>query len=510
MPHNDNAIPLTPGHLVNLEAEAALLGALLSEPALVPGAVGRLRAEDFHEPVHQRIFAAIAGLHAQGLPPSPLLLKPRFDTDEGMQALGGAGYLMKLAAIDEGLLAAGEIIRQLADLARRRRLRALAGEMARRCDDLNIAADEALLAAAEGFEREREQAPARADVFELFDAEALEALEPPRWLIHQRIAEDGLTILYGEPGAGKSFIALDMGLRVALGMDWHGERTCRTGVLYIAGEGARGIGKRITGWRLRHGLESIAESFLVLPVAVQLLEPAEVSRLLRTIDAARRQAGFPFGLVIVDTVSRAIVGSDENTQETMTRFVAACDAIKRHIGGAVVGIHHSGKDRDRGMRGSSVLLAACDGALRAEKAEGAVTLRTEKQKDAEESAPVRFELERYAWYAGSADAPGEALTTLVPVRPTFPAGLGSLPRERIAQAFGMMADAWAARKPLSSKPQTRRDGRYAPAVFAARIGGDARAWEAHLQSWLDSGCLAYELADRNTKLAGLRVISPIV
>ena len=121
-----------------------------------------------------------------------------------------------------------------------------------------------------------------------------------------------------------------------------------------------------------------------------------------------------------------------------------------------------------------------------------------------------IELERHAWYAGSPDTPGEELSTLVPFKSRFLAGQGSLSRDRIAQAFGMMADAWAGRKPLSSKPQTRRDGRYAPAVFAARIGGEAQTWEAHLQSWLDSGCLAYEVADRSTKLAGLRVISPIV
>lgn len=71
----------------------------------------------------------------------------------------------------------------------------------------------------EAEEREREEADS---IFDLLDVDQLESMPPPTWLIHDMIAEEGLTILYGDPGAGKSFIAIDMALRVAHGMDWHG------------------------------------------------------------------------------------------------------------------------------------------------------------------------------------------------------------------------------------------------------------------------------------------------
>ena len=53
-------------------------------------------------------------------------------------------------------------------------------------------------------------------------------------------------------------------------------------------------------------------------------------------------------------------------------------------------IHHSGKDPSRGMRGSSALLGAVDTSLSVTKHDGVVTLKMEKQKDAEEIQPVSF------------------------------------------------------------------------------------------------------------------------
>lgn len=350
-----------------------------------------------------------------------------------------------------------------------------------------------------------------ADTFPLLSIDDLESMPPPAWLVHEIISEDGLTIIYGEPGSGKSFIALDMALRLALGTDWHGVKTQRVGVLYIAGEGARGIGKRITGWKLKHRLDILDAPFVVLPMAVQVLDPTDRAKLIRTIEEAKRLLLFDVVLIVLDTVSRSIAGADENGQDTMTGFVQACDEIKRAAGGALIGIHHSGKDRERGMRGSSVLLGAVDASLRVTKSDKLVSVEVEKQKDAEEGAPVYLELEKVLWDTGSSDTPGETLSTLVPVRRAgAPDETASINRDMIVRAFGMMADAWTVGKPLSSKVQTRRDGRYAPMIFRAKIGGDASAWDALLMAWLDTGAVAYEVFDSKTKTLGLKVVDPII
>ena len=352
---------------------------------------------------------------------------------------------------------------------------------------------------------------AESDTFQLLGISELENMPPPSWLVHEVISEDGLCILYGEPGSGKSFFALDLALRVALSRDWHGAKTKRVGVLYIAGEGARGIGKRITGWRVRHNLAELDAPFAVLPVAVQVLDPGERAKLIRTIDEAKRRFDIEVGLIVLDTVSRSIAGEDENGQDTMTQFVQACDEIKRHAGGALLGIHHSGKDKERGMRGSSVLLGAVDASLRVTKTGTTATLKIEKQKDAEEGRPIHFELEKVTWSGGSDSNPADDFSTLVPIRLDEPEGAeGLITRDLIRQAFGLMADAWSSGKPLSSKPQTRRHGRFAPAIFASRVGGAAEAWEVLLMAWLDTGCIVYEVFDKKTKASGLRVVDPII
>lgn len=240
----------------------------------------------------------------------------------------------------------------------------------------------------------------RPATFELLDMDALENMPPSSWLIDEMISDHGLTILYGDPGAGKSFIALDMALRLTFGMDWHGTTVKPTGVLYIAGEGARGIGKRVKGWRRHHGLEGADAPFLLLPVAVQLLNAEERTKLIHTINLAKERAGSEIGLVVIDTVSRALAGADENAQNEMSAFVDGCAAVQRHIGGAVIGVHHSGKDKDKGMRGSTVLLGACDSSIRVSKEEQLVTIKTEKQKDAEEASPIYMKMEKVEWASG--------------------------------------------------------------------------------------------------------------
>jgi hypothetical protein len=67
----------------------------------------------------------------------------------------------------------------------------------------------------------------------------------------------------------------------------------------------------------------------------------------------------------------------------MGLFVAACDEIKALTGGALLAVHHAGKDANRGARGSTALLGAVDTSLMVGKSEDIVTLRTEKMKDAE-------------------------------------------------------------------------------------------------------------------------------
>jgi hypothetical protein len=74
--------------------------------------------------------------------------------------------------------------------------------------------------------------------FKPLSLKEMEDLPPPQWLIGGLAPADGLVVLYGEPGAGKSFVALDWGLSVATGAPWLGREVKQGEVVYIGRAGA--------------------------------------------------------------------------------------------------------------------------------------------------------------------------------------------------------------------------------------------------------------------------------
>ena len=101
----------------NIEAEAAFLGALLIDNRVLEELRTPIRAEHFFEPLHQRIFDRIIKLVDRNATASPVTLKPYFEADEALAALGGTSYLAQLTADGHGLLAASELAAQIYDLA---------------------------------------------------------------------------------------------------------------------------------------------------------------------------------------------------------------------------------------------------------------------------------------------------------------------------------------------------------------------------------------------------------
>ena len=214
--------------------------------------------------------------------------------------------------------------------------------------------------------------------FETLDQDAVWSMPPVEFLIDQLLPEKAFTMMYGSPGSGKSFLAIDMALSVANGVPWQGYETKRGAVLYIAGEGVGGFAKRWKAWSKHKGMDKTPDMH-VLPVAVNFMDEEEITRLLYTIDRLDKQ----FSMVVVDTVHRSMHGAEENSASEMARFIDACDTIQRHTGGTMLAVHHSGKNSAQGARGSNSLLGAVSTSLMVGKSDDIVTLRVEKQKDAE-------------------------------------------------------------------------------------------------------------------------------
>ncbi|MCJ7420670.1 replicative DNA helicase [Sphingomicrobium astaxanthinifaciens] len=108
----------------NVEAEAALLGALMIDNRLVEDVQMRLRPEHFFEPLHARIYEQILRLTDRNMIATPVTLKPLFEADEAMKEVGGPAYLAKLTGSGASVIGARDFAAQIYDLAL---LRALVG-----------------------------------------------------------------------------------------------------------------------------------------------------------------------------------------------------------------------------------------------------------------------------------------------------------------------------------------------------------------------------------------------
>ncbi|WP_431470239.1 replicative DNA helicase [Sphingosinithalassobacter sp. LHW66-3] len=118
-PHNDDESVQLPQ---NIEAEAALLGAMMIDNRVAEDVMQRLAPEHFFEPLHGRIYEKIADAVGNNRVANPVTLKPLFAEDSAMKELGGTAYLAQLTANPAALIGARAFADQIYDLAMLRAL----------------------------------------------------------------------------------------------------------------------------------------------------------------------------------------------------------------------------------------------------------------------------------------------------------------------------------------------------------------------------------------------------
>jgi replicative DNA helicase len=107
---------------VNLEAEQALLGAILANNLAYERVADFLLPEHFADGAHRRIYAAAVRLIDRGQNANAVTLKNYFERDEGLAEVGGAAYLARLQAMSVAIINAGDYGRTVHDLFLRRQL----------------------------------------------------------------------------------------------------------------------------------------------------------------------------------------------------------------------------------------------------------------------------------------------------------------------------------------------------------------------------------------------------
>lgn len=226
--------------------------------------------------------------------------------------------------------------------------------------------------------------------FHFKEEEEFENEPDPEWLIKDLLVERSTVLLFGPTSSYKSFLALDIALSLASGQPAFGSETVATKVFYCALEGRAHLRKATRSWRLARS--SVRTRNFLLGRAPIVGYPEEIQAFMDEI--SKRTNGTRPGLIVIDTLGKAMAGLNENDAKDAGRFVQFCDFLVEKFECSVLVIHHSGKDLARGARGSSAFHAGFDTVIEviAKKGSKAVAVHVRKHKDAEErSEPFTFE-----------------------------------------------------------------------------------------------------------------------
>jgi len=211
-------------------------------------------------------------------------------------------------------------------------------------------------------------------------------IRPPDWLLRGMLERDSFALVFGDPGCGKSFLAIDWACRIATGTPWRGHAVQGGPVIYVAGEGQQGFGRRIRAWSEHNGV-SLADAPLYVAPAVAIPDAGQLTELMQAIESLDE----PPALIVLDTLARCFGGGDENSTQDMSKFVSACDTIRQRYHCTILVVHHTGHADKSRARGAIALKAAIDSEYRLAK-DGNLLLTATKMKDAEMPAPVAMEL----------------------------------------------------------------------------------------------------------------------
>lgn len=250
------------------------------------------------------------------------------------------------------------------------------------------------------------------------------------WLIKGIITRGEVSIWWGQPGCGKSFILTDAALGIARGgiVDgrWFGQRVKQGLVIYQAGEGGLGLKRRLRAYRQFHNIPPGADlPFILLPSRINLWEAdTDTDRFIEEIKAWKQFYDAPLELVVIDTMAAASTGANENASEDVGRVLQRCHRIAEQTGAHVALVHHTpkGGGSERGWSGirgnveSSIEIIRTNDKIEEEYPNGGRKVRDRremwirKQKDGEDGACWSFFLKPVEL---GKDQHGDAITSCV-------------------------------------------------------------------------------------------------
>lgn len=232
--------------------------------------------------------------------------------------------------------------------------------------------------------------PQQKTAFHLLTYEEMTNLPQPEWLIEGVVQRRSAALLFGKSNAFKSFLAIDLAAAVASGQEWHGYKTVQGKVLYVATEGANGIGRlRVPAWFEHHKIDSsLRNNFYLFNKEIRLDEKSEIIALGKAISAI---GGFE--LVVFDIFGGTMSGAE--TEDTTARaWVHNVQAFMRVCGCATLTVAHTGWQDETRARMHTHFWGSFDSRMKAEgdKDKLETVLSIDRHKDADSTGRWGFRM----------------------------------------------------------------------------------------------------------------------
>ena len=227
---------------------------------------------------------------------------------------------------------------------------------------------------------------------------------PLKWVIKGWVPDLSMTMIYGESGGGKTFLALDIACHVAAGIDWHGHRTKKGIAVYMAGEGNYGIRQRVAAWCKAHGLDRL-DNLFISNKSIDVGSPAASAQIIK---AVRELTQDDVAYITVDTVNNHNPGNENDSGDTRN-MINAVQIVGMALNAGMCFVHHTGNSIEaKGRaRGSSAWKASMDSMILISKKSDLIEVSCTKMKDTEEPAAFFGKLQPVdlGWF----DEDGEAI-----------------------------------------------------------------------------------------------------
>lgn len=172
-------------------------------------------------------------------------------------------------------------------------------------------------------------------------------------VIPEYLPAHGFTIFLAKRGTGKTTVMLDLALRVACDMDWHGVPVEEDwGVVYLCGEDDEGLESMMRAWSNHYEREPAEDRFMVLEGVPNLMNAGEVETYAEFL---KEQMPNRRCIVFLDTWQRASASGAQSDDSEMQVAVAHTEALAKSLNGPAIVAFHPPKHNDHIVMGSSVI-----------------------------------------------------------------------------------------------------------------------------------------------------------